>query len=251
MIKVELKRLFKQKFIWLFLLAFTLAAWSYSYLLSTAELYAQLNIDPLAASGAKFPEFMLPFYNIIVGPLFMSFITAIYINEDNLAGMLKQPLLHGRTKTDVINSKFAALGGLSIFMAAAVYVIANFVGFLKWGDEIFIMPQFGVTLQKFILVTVSLLTVETLTILLSLYTPNTVVLMGAMVTILLTDSLICNNLTGFAQIFMFNYSTHYYLSINEGDAALFFKIKGIIYDLLFLGLFYYLARRKINRMELR
>jgi len=247
---LEVKRLLKQKFIWLFILGFSVAVYAYSYLLTTPELYDMLNVNPAEASSAKFPEFMLRFYAITVGPLFMTFITSIYINEDRISGMLKQPLLHGKTRKDILNSKFIALWGLNGFMMIAIYLITYFFAFSKWGNEIFIIPQYAITLQKFLLISFSMIPMQALIILVSLYSRNAVVLMGMMFCILMLDSLICANLNGFANIFMFNYSTHYYLIINKENADVFFKLKGFIYDLVFAILFYYLAVRKMDKIEM-
>lgn len=248
---VEIKRLLRQKFIYLFLFGFSVATFAYSYLLTTPELYDMLNINPTEASYDRFPEFMMRFYAITVGPLFMSFITSLYINEDKMAGMLKQPLLHGKTRKDILSCKFIALCGLSIFMMIAIYCITYFFGYLKWGSELFTSPQFSITLQKYVLVTISLVTMEVLTILISLYSKNSVILIGVMFCILMIDNLVCMNMKGFSNLFLFNYSTYYYLMINNENAEAIFKLKGIVYDLIYLLLFYYIANRKMEKIEIR
>ncbi|MCL2051529.1 MAG: ABC transporter permease [Lachnospiraceae bacterium] len=248
--KIEVKRLLKQKFIYLFLFGFSVAAYAYSHLLTTPDLYDMLNINPQEASNAMFPEFMVRFYAITVGPLFMAFITSIYINEDKMSGMLKQPLLHGKIRKDILKCKFISLCGLNAFMMFAIYVITYGFAFIKWGSEVFSFPQFTITLQKYLFITLSLITMEALIILVSLYSRNAVILMGVIFCILMVDNLISINLGSFSNLFMFNYSTYYYLIINKENADVLFKLKGVIYDLIYLILFYYLAARKMDKIEI-
>lgn len=96
--KLSVKRLMKQKFIYIFYLCFFCASFSYAFLISSPEMEERLNVDITIVSGANFPEFMIRFFVGIVGILFISFLVTFYICEEDRNGMLFQPLLHGKTR---------------------------------------------------------------------------------------------------------------------------------------------------------
>ena len=70
--KLSVKRVLKQKFIYVFFVCFFVASFFYAFLISSPEIEEALNINIALVGGANFPEFILRFYIGIVGILFIN-----------------------------------------------------------------------------------------------------------------------------------------------------------------------------------
>lgn len=57
--KLSVKRVLKQKFIYVFFVCFFVASFFYAFLISSPEMEEALNINIALVGGANFPEFML------------------------------------------------------------------------------------------------------------------------------------------------------------------------------------------------
>jgi ABC-type transport system involved in multi-copper enzyme maturation permease subunit len=244
------KRLLKQKFIYFFFAGFFFATYAYAFLITTPEMYDMLNIDPLQIGGARFPEFMLRFYSTNVGSLFMAFITAIYINEEEHTGMLTRPLLHGRSRMDILNAKLLTLSLTSLVMVAGIFIIAYITSAIRWGGVVFSMPIFGMVAEKYILVALSLTVIEMGTILAALYARNTVITVGIVIGVTILGIFLNQAIPMVASILSVNYYPYHwvldreYLPITGGSAW-----AGVVQSLAFGILFYWLCRRRILKMN--
>lgn len=178
MTRMELRRIFQQRLVYFFLALFVLAVIAYSGLLTTAELRPLVDADERVLGGSYFPEFMLRFYSTNVGALFMAIITALYICEDRQAGLLVQPLLHGRTKKEVLDAKIGMLCLFSFVMVAAIALIVYIVTFFRWGGEMLTTPILAQSLSKYALVALSFLPLELFLILLACYAKQTLIVVG-------------------------------------------------------------------------
>ncbi len=249
LLRFEVIRLIRQKFIYFFLATFVLAVLAYSFLLTTPDMYELMNIDPAEASGADFPEFMVRFFAITVGPLFMAFISSLYINEEKQIDMLKQPLMHGKSRNDILHSKMIALIGVNIVIMATIFVLTYVISYIKWGNIVFAREQIIITLQKYLLLTLNLITIQMLIILVCLYALNSIIVIGITFLVIMVDGILCTQFVKIAEIISFNYST-YYLLLEAKEMDAFIALKSICYDALFFYAFYIIALKRINKMDI-
>ena len=251
LISLYAKRLLRQKLIYFFLFAFCFAAYAYSFLITTPEMYEMLNVDPATISGSRFPEFMIRFYSGTVGAVFMSIITALYINEELQSDMLSRPLLHGKTRLDIINAKVVTLCGTSFCMTAAVCVITFAISAAQWGTAVFDMPAFGNTLIKYILVAISLIVFEEGAILISLYARHTVITIAAVLGCAVLSVVFSQSAPQIAAIVSFDYYPYNWV-LSEYEympIPLFSALAGIALAIVYGIIFYFLIRRRALRMD--
>lgn len=178
MTRLEIKRLLQQKLIYFFLGLFIFAVIAYSGLLTSAALRELVDADDRILGGHYFPEFMLRFYSTNVGALFLAMITALFICEDRQAGLLVQPLLHGRTKKEVLTAKINMLCLFSLVMMIIIGLIVYTISYFRWGDQIFSAPIFSQSLIKYTLVAFSFIPLELFLILLAVFARHTVIVLG-------------------------------------------------------------------------
>ena len=251
LISLYAKRLLRQKLIYFFLFAFGFAAFAYSFLITTPEMYDMLNVDPSTISGLRFPEFMIRFYSGAVGAVFMSIITALYVNEELQSDMLSRPLLHGRTRLEIINAKVVTLCGTSFCMVAAVCLITYTVSAAQWGAAVFQMPAFGCTILKYILVAISLTVLEEGAILISLYTRHTVITVAAVLGCVVTSTVLNQSAPQIAAFVSFDYYPYNWV-LSEYEFTpipLASAVAGVALAIAYGVVFYILIRRRALRMD--
>jgi hypothetical protein len=214
-------------------------------------MYDMLNIDPETISGARFPEFMIRFYSGTVGVVFMSFLTALYINEELQNDMLSRPLLHGKTRLEIINAKVVTLCGTSFCMVAAVCLITDAVSAAQWGADVLQSPAFGNTLVKYIMVAISLTVFEEGAILLSLYARHTVITVAGVLGCAVLSTVLNQSAPGIAAIVSFDYYPYTWVLDQYEFMPIPFSsaFAGIALAAVYGILFYILIRRRALRME--
>ena len=183
LLKIQFARLKRQK---LFYLYFAVMA---AIIISNAlQCTGSLEGNGMAYyAGGRFPTFCMQSYIDIVGSLFLSFICAVLISGEKASGMLKQPLLNGVSKKQLLMAKTISLLMIALVFFLFVILFSIGIGFLFWGSHV--LDHAGECLLQIILLTFPQITMVLFLVFLSLHIPNISSMMCASLIILLTNNL--------------------------------------------------------------
>ena len=242
LLKLQLARTIKQKALWCYLAAMLLIIISNSISLQDPE-----NDFHLIHSGGGFPISALQNQATMIGPLFFALITAFSINGERTSGTLKQPLLIGISRFQLLNCKIINIVTMMASTILLMECLSIAVGFLVWGNAVFdslanCFLHIGLTVVP--------LAVHCLGfVLLSLYTPNTAVTMCASFLILLTDNLVSQFFAPAVSNFSYMYYAYAYCGFNANPIEPWMIPKGLLICLVTGVAFYMLAYRRMHRMQ--
>ena len=149
--KLYAQTMFRQKLIYIFFACFFTASFFYAFLISTPKMEELLNINIGIVGRENFPEFMMRFYVGTVGILFHVFLLTLFICEEDRSKILYQPLLHGETRTRIIQSKMNVAVSMSILFILLVAMLNYTTAFIRWGYEIFESKEVVRTIEKYLL----------------------------------------------------------------------------------------------------
>lgn len=138
-------------------------------------------------AGGKFPIMCMQSYIDIVGTLFLSFISAVLICGEKASGMLRQPLLNGVSKKQLLIAKTVSIFIVALICFWFVVIVSIVTGALLWGSRIFDHAQ--EYLLQILLLVFPQTTIVLFFVLLSLYMSNISSMMCASLIILLVNNL--------------------------------------------------------------
>lgn len=138
-------------------------------------------------AGGRFPTMCMQSYIDIIGPLFLSFISAILICGERANGMFLQPLLNGASKGQLLIAKTGSILAVAFLYFSYVIIVSMGVGFLLWGSRVFHHGQ--EYLLQMLLLAFPQITLVSFFVLLSLYMSNISSMMCASLIILLVNNL--------------------------------------------------------------
>lgn len=133
-------KMYRQKLIYIFFACFFTASFFYAFLISTPQMEEMLNIDIGMVGRENFPEFMMRFYVGTVGILFQVFLLTLFLCEEDRNRMLCQPLLHGESRSRMMQSKICvAISIFAVSLICFMFVVLCSIGtgFFFWGNQIF------------------------------------------------------------------------------------------------------------------
>jgi len=234
----------RQKAFLLYLLAYTIIIFSegVSFQQNPQSDFAQ------AYTGGKFIIYSLQLQSALIGPLFFLLLAAFSINLERSTGTFHLPLINKHSKKQLLHSKLLYL---VILMIGSVLFLALFAFLISGLLNGFGSVLKGVTESFFciLLTLIPLITTCIGMVLLCLYTKNVAITMCVGLLILLIDNLLNQFMADFVSNFSFLFY-NYAFSLYNGRQLLAKDIPfGIGLSLLFAALFYYLALRKIEKME--
>lgn len=197
--KLYARKICRQKLIYIFFACFFTASFFYAFLISTPQMEEMLNINIGIVGRKNFPEFMMRFYVGTVGILFNVFLLTLFICEEDRNKMLYQPLLHGESRSRIIQSKiYVAISMSFIFVLLTAFI--NFTtAYMRWGNEIFEQAALIRTILKYLLsgIYMSVITLGIIT--LCIYTRNTWKTIFFVIIYLLIDQFIYSSNITFLQ----------------------------------------------------
>lgn len=248
--KLSVKRLLKQKFIYVFFLCFFVASFFYAFLISSPEMEEALNINITLVGGANFPEFMLRFYIGIVGILFTLFLVVLYVCEEERSGMLFQPLLHGKTRENIFKAKIEVFTWMSFLFVFLIYIINYVVSYLRWGSLVFNKNIMIRVLIKYGLSGIYMISITLGIILVCIYTRNTLKTIITVVIYLIIDTALSGlSIPVLKYIWIGQYSYEWLISQEFQSVLVPSTIFGIVIIILYGIIFYNLTMKKIVKIS--
>lgn len=248
--KLSVKRVLKQKFIYVFFVCFFVASFFYAFLISSPEMEEALNINIALVGGANFPEFMLRFYIGIVGILFTSFLVVLYVCEEERSGMLFQPLLHGKTRENIFKAKIGVLTWMSFLFVFLIYIINYIVSYLRWGSLVFNKNTMIRVLIKYGLVGIYMVSITLGIILVCIYMRNTLKSLIAVIIYLIMDTVLSGlSIPIFKYCWIGQYSYDWLISQEFQPVPRVSAICGMVIIILYGVIFYNLTMKKIVKIS--
>ncbi|WP_251867203.1 ABC transporter permease [Enterococcus malodoratus] len=244
LLQFQLAKAFRQKAFFLYLLAYTII------ILSEGLAFKQnpQNDFAQAYAGGKFLIYTLQLQSALIGPLFFLLLAAFAINLERTTGTFHLPLINGLSKKQLLHSKFLYLIILMISSISFLTLFAFLVSGLLNGFG-FVFNGLTQSLFTIFLTLISLLTTCIGAVLLCLYTKNVAITISIGLLILLVDNLLNQFMAGFVSNFSFLFY-NYAFSLYNGRQLLARDIPlGLGLSIFYASLFYYLAMRKIKKME--
>ncbi|MDE5777329.1 MAG: ABC transporter permease [Lachnospiraceae bacterium] len=149
--KLYAREMYRQKLIYVFFACFFTASFFYAFFISTPQMEEMLNINIGIVGRENFPEFMMRFYVGTVGILFNVFLLTLFICEEDRNKMIYQPLLHGESRSRIIQSKIYVSVSMSMIFVLLTAFINYTTAFMRWGCEIFELTAVTRTVTKYLL----------------------------------------------------------------------------------------------------
>lgn len=144
-------KMYRQKLIYIFFACFFTASFFYAFLISTPQMEERLNMDIGMVGRENFPEFMMRFYVGTVGILFQVFLLTLFLCEEDRNKMLCQPLLHGESRSRMMQSKIRVAVSMAILFVLLTALINYTTAFMRWGDAVFEPAALRRTAAKYLL----------------------------------------------------------------------------------------------------
>lgn len=244
--KMQFSRVIRLKALWIYLLgmlAMTIG--------SGIELANAPAGDVLSEiySGEKFPIYVMQSQIVLIQPLFMGLIAAYLVNYEKSVGMLKQSILHGKTKIQLINSKIIIMIVTSLIFVTIFFISSVLIAVFTWKVSLI-----GAVIQcayQYLLVFIPLITLSIGLVLLTLYTSNMAFTIGIVLFLVLLDSLVNQFFVSVVSKFSFMYYIYAYSTYNSIPIESWMISRGITICILTAVLFYILLLHKIHKMEFR
>ena len=133
LLKLQLKRLNKQKILYLYFVI--MAALTISNAFQCANNSVDTGMEYYA--GGNFPILCMQSHIDIIGPLFLGFICAVLISGERASGMFRQPLLTGVSRKQLLIAKTAGILIAALVCFLFVVIFSYGVGFFVWGKQVF------------------------------------------------------------------------------------------------------------------
>lgn len=170
--KLYVRKICRQKLIYVFFACFFTASFFYAFLMGAPQMEELLNINIGIVGRKNFPEFMMRFYVGTVGILFNVFLLTLFICEEDRNKMLYQPLLHGESRSRMIRSKIYAAVSMSMIFVLLTAFINYLAAYMRWGYEIFEQTALIRTVMKYLLSGIYMSVITLGIIALCIYTRN-------------------------------------------------------------------------------
>lgn len=248
--RLSVKRLLRQKFIYIFFICFAVASFFYAFLISSPEMEDALNINIALVGGANFPEFMLRFYSGTVGILFTSFLAVLYICEEERTGMLYQPLLHGKTRPEVILAKIEVFAGMAFIFVATICIINYVVAYLRWGSVVFDGSVMYRVLIKYLLIGIYMVSVTLGVVFACVYMRNTLKTLIAVIVYIIVDTALSGASIPFLKyILMGQYSNDWLINQEFQAVSVTSALLGTLIVSLYGIVFYNLSMKRIVKIN--
>ncbi len=138
-------------------------------------------------AGGRFPTLCMQSYIDIIGTLFIGFICALFICGEKASGMLKQPLLNGVSKKQLLIAKTVSVFMIALICFLFVILFSIGTGFFLWGNHVFDNAQEYIL--QMLLLAFPQMTMVLFFVFLSLYMCNISSMMCASLIILLVNNL--------------------------------------------------------------
>lgn len=206
--KLYAQRMFRQKLIYIFFACFFIASFFYAFLISTPQMEELLNINIGIVGKENFPEFMMRFYVGTVGILFSVFLLTLFICEEDRSKMLYEPLLHGESRSGMIQSKTSVAVGMSVLFVFLTAVINYTTAFMRWGYKIFDETAVLRTIGKYLLSGIYMSCISLGILAACICTRSTMKTIFFVIVYMLMDSFICNSNVLFLQKIWIGYPFH-------------------------------------------
>ena len=241
LLNIQFARLKKQKILYLFFVV--MAAIIISNGLQCAGSPEDNSMGYYA--GGNFPIMCMQSYIDIVGTLFLSFISAVLICGEKANGMLKQPLLNGVSKKQLLTAKSVSIFTVALICFLFVAILSIGTGFFLWGSHIFDHAQ--EYFLQMLLLTIPQTTTVLFFVLLSLYMSNISSMMCASLIILLVNNLFSQffgRYIGFIDFMYYLYAFSGYNGMELTDRVI---VLGIVVNIITgIILVYGISRRTEN-----
>ena len=244
LLKIQFKRLNRQKLLCLYFIVMA------AFITSNALQCAGSPEDTRMAyyAGGRFPTLCLQSYIDIIGALFLSFVSAILISGEKASGMLKQPLLNGISKKQLLTAKIASILIVELVCFLFVILFSVGIGSLFWSSHIF--DNIQEFLLRILLLTFPQITTVLFLVLLSLYMSNISSMMCASLIILLLNNLFSQfwgNYVSFIDFMYYLYAFSGYngIALETDRIALGIAVNIVTGVILFYGII-----RRTNHMTL-
>ncbi|MBD5546097.1 MAG: ABC transporter permease subunit [Lachnospiraceae bacterium] len=197
-------------------------------------------------AGGRFPTFCMQSYIDIVGSLFLSFICAVLISGEKASGMLKQPLLNGVSKKQLLMAKTISLLMVALIFFLFAILFSTGIGFLFWGSHVF--DYAGEYLLQIVLLTFPQITMVLFLVFLSLHMSNISSMMCASLIILLINNLFSQFFGDYVSLVDFMYYLYAFSCYNGMTLKSSVIALGISVNLISGMLLVYGITRRINSM---
>jgi len=245
--KIHFSRIIRFKALWIYLLGMLAMTIGSGIGLSneSAEAFSSQNY-----AGEKFPIYVMQGQIVLIQPLFMGLIAAYLVNHEKSIGMLKQSILHGKTKIQLINSKMTVLIFASLLFVIIFFISSVLIGKFIW-HNISLIEIVKKCAFQYLLVLIPLSTLSIGLILLTLYTTKMAFTIGIVLFLLLMDSLVNQFFAPVISRFSFMYYIYAYSTYNSIPLESWMISRGITICIISAILFYILILYKIHRMEFR
>ncbi len=181
-------------------------------------------------AGGRFPTFCMQTYIDIIGPLFLSFICAVLISGERVNGMLKQPLLSGASKKQLLTAKTVSILAVAGICFLFVVLSSAGIGFWFWGSHVFGYAR--EYLPQMLLLIVPQITMVLFMVFLSLHMSNIPSMMCASLIILLVNNLFSQFFGDYAAFVDFMYYLYAFSGYNGIELKSGSIVLGILVNLV-------------------
>lgn len=242
LLKLQLKRLNRQKLLYLYFVI--IAAFAISNAFQCTDNSANTGMEYYA--GGNFPILCMQSHIDIIGPLFFSFICAVLISGERANGMFKQPLLNGVSKKQLLVAKIVSILIVALVCFVFVVLFSNGVGFLFWGKLIF--DNAPKCLLQILLLAVTQVTMVLFFVFLSLHMSNISSMMCVSLVILLINNLFSQFLGQYVSFVDFMYYLYAFSEYNGMMLTTNVIVSGLIVNFVTGIILVYGIVRRTNRM---
>lgn len=247
LLHIQFTRLKRQKILYLFFAV--MAAIIVSNALGCTGSSGDKNTTEFAAgyyAGGKFPTMCMQSYIDIIGPLFLSFISAVLICGERASGMFKQPLLNGVSKKQLLMAKTVSIFTVALICFLFVLIVSIVTGYFLWGSHIFDHAQ--EYLLQMLLLTFPQTTMVLFLVLLSLYMSNISSMMCASLIILLVNNLLSQFFGSYISFINFMYYLYAFSGYNGMELTGKIIVSGIAVNIITGFILVYGINRRTNNM---
>ena len=244
LLKLQLKRLNRQKLLYLYFVI--MAALIISNAFQCTDNSANTGMEYYA--GGNFPILCMQSYIDIIGPLFLSFFCAVLISGERANGMFKQPLLNGVSKKQLLIAKINSILIAALICFLFVILFSIGVGFLFWGNHVFdYAPKYFL---QILLLAVTQVILVLFLVFLSLHMKNISSMMCAALIILLINNLFSQFFGQYVSFFDFMYYLYAFSEYNGMMLNASVIISGLVVNVVTGMFLIYGIVRRMNRMIL-
>lgn len=199
-------------------------------------------------AGGRFPTMCMQSYIDIIGTLFLSFISAVLICGEKANGMLKQPLLNGISKKQLLIAKTVSIFTVALICFLFVVIFSIGTGFLLWGNHIFdYAPEY---ILQMLLLAFPLTTMVLFLVFLSLYMSNISSMMCASLIILLVNNLFSQFFGSYISFIDFMYYLYAFSGYNGAALTSRIIVLGIVVNIVTGIVLIYGISKRTNNMTM-